>query len=145
MPIVGYSLKSIVAEKKKDKVTGRIDISSTPDIKSLKEKDVNILGKKKALEVEFEFETDYKPNIGKIKMNGIVLYASDDLKKILKEWKKNKKLPEKVDIEIKNFLFRKCLRLALDISEELQLPPPLVFPILVPKENLKESKTGYIG
>ena len=47
-----------------------------------------------------------------------------------KEWKKNKKLPVNVDIEIKNFLIRKCLTLSVPLSESLQLPPPVIFPII---------------
>ncbi|MEM5801846.1 MAG: hypothetical protein QXQ18_00455 [Candidatus Aenigmatarchaeota archaeon] len=146
MPILGYSLKSIVAERKGNPV-GRIDISSTPLIKTVEERTVNILGKQTALGITFEFETEYKPDVAKIKMSGELLFASEDSKKILKDWKKEKKLPEKIDIEIKNFLFRKCLGLGLSISEELQLPPPILFPIIIPKEKQeeKEKKTEYIG
>ncbi len=143
MPILGYSMKNIIAEKKNNP-KGRIDISSTPNITSVEERTINILNQKNSLGIGFEFNIEYKPDIAKIKMEGEVLYSSEDDKKIVKEWKKNNKLPEKVDIEIKNFLFRKCLALGLSISEELQLPPPLAFPIIVPREE-EESRSEYIG
>ncbi|MGC9059174.1 MAG: hypothetical protein ACP5H3_02095, partial [Candidatus Aenigmatarchaeota archaeon] len=96
--------------------------------------------KRKVLEIGFEFLVEYKENFGSILMKGKVLYDSKDMKEILKNWKKDQNLPQEVDMEVKNFLFKKCLTLAILIADELRLPSPLPFPMVVPK---KEER--YIG
>jgi len=138
--IIGYSINKIKAEKK-GKIKGRLDINSTPKIVDVSEKEIEIVGKKKVLVVSFEFSTNYRPDVAKIEISGEVYYTGKE-KEALKEWKKNKKLPVEVDVEIKNFLFRKCLILGINLSQEMQLPPPVMFPIVVPKK--KENK-NYIG
>lgn len=143
MPVIGYSLTSISAEKKSVKSLQKLDINSTPDVKYVEEKDITIVDKEPALVIGFEFTTTYSPDVGHIKINGELVYSSANNKKIVKEWKKNKKLPTDVDIDVKNFLFRRCLTLGIDLSENLQLPPPLVFPVVVP--NKENEKTRYIG
>jgi len=147
MPILGYSLKSITAEKKNPNPTVKMDIASASNITAVEEASLDLFGKQPTLGISFEFKSEYKPDVGIMKFVGDLIYTEKDIKNILKEWKKNKRLPPENDAEIRNFLFRKCLKLALDISEELQLPPPLAFPVLVPKkqEEEKENKAEYIG
>ncbi|MEM0333057.1 MAG: hypothetical protein QXX30_01160 [Candidatus Aenigmatarchaeota archaeon] len=60
---------------------------------------------------------------------------------MVKEWEKNKKLPEEIDIEVKNFLLKKCLSFALTISEEIRMPTPIPFPVIVKKKE----ENSYIG
>jgi hypothetical protein len=142
MPVIGYAIKSITAERKKE-ATGQVNINSTQNILNVDSKEINIFGKQSPLVIQFEFTTAYEPSVGSIKLNGEVFYATDDDKKVVKDWKKEKKLPENIDLEVKNFLFKKCLSLGLDISEEMQLPAPLIFPMVVPKKE--EQKAEYIG
>lgn len=143
MPIVGYSIKSISAERKNVTISQRLDISSTPKITSVEEREIELFGKQPSLTIGFEFESLYKPDIASIKFSGEVFFATKDVKNVLKEWRKKRQLPEMVDVEIKNFLFRKCLTLGINLSEELQLPAPLVFPVVLPKKE--EEKARYIG
>jgi hypothetical protein len=138
--IIGYALKKIEA-KRTGEISGRLDISSTPKIKDVKEKEINLAGKKKVVSVEFEFITEYKPSVAEIKISGEVYYVGKE-KDALKEWKRNKKLPVGIDVEVKNFLFRKCLILGINLSQDMQLPPPIMFPMVVPK---KEEEKKYIG
>ncbi len=137
MPVIGYNVKTIEAERKKYP-EGKFDVNTSQKIVSVETKDMDVLGKK-PLSIEFEFQTSYDPAIGSVKLTGEVLYADDKERSILDEWKKNKALPQAVDMEVKNFLFRKCLSLGLSLSEEMQLPPPILFPAIVPKQ---EKKTG---
>ncbi|MGC9200536.1 MAG: hypothetical protein ACP5F8_01040 [Candidatus Aenigmatarchaeota archaeon] len=137
--IIGYTFDSIEAKREKE-LQGRVDISSTQKIVSVEEKEVVIGEKRKVLEIGFEFLVEYKENFGSILMKGKVLYDSKDMKEILKNWKKDQNLPQEVDMEVKNFLFKKCLTLAILIADELRLPSPLPFPMVVPK---KEER--YIG
>ena len=142
MPVIGCAIKSIVAERKKA-VTARMDINSTPKVVSVEEKEIELVGKGSSLIVGFEFESSYKPDVGAIKFVGELVYATPDGKTIVKSWKKDAKLPESVDMEVKNFLFKKCLTLGINLSQELELPPPLVFPVLLPRKE--EEKPKYIG
>lgn len=139
--IVGFSIKSIFAERKSIP-RGRIDINSTPKILSVTKSKRGFLKKDKPLKIGFEFLTRYEPNIGEIKITGNVFYVRKKMKDIQKMWEKGKKFPKEVDMEIKNFLFRKCLTIGLNLSENMQLPPPLIFPRVVPK---KKADLRYIG
>lgn len=145
MAVIGHSITSIEANRK-SLVVKKIEINSTPKVVGVKEKAVDIQGlssgKQSVLSISFEFQTDYKPGIGMIKISGEVVYTSSDNKKVVKEWEKNKKLPQDVDVEIKNFLLRKCLLMGVNISQEMQLPPPLVIPYMKAK---KEQSPNYIG
>lgn len=149
MPIIGHSIRSLNAVRKPS-VSNSIDINSVPKIVEVKEKRMEVLDNKgqkqlmePMLEIEFEFQTDYKPDVGMIKIAGEIIYTGQDNKKALKEWDKNKRLPREVDIEVKNFLLRKCLLLEVNISQEMQLPPPIVIPMIREKEDKKEP--DYIG
>ncbi|MDI6825683.1 MAG: hypothetical protein QMD36_00590 [Candidatus Aenigmarchaeota archaeon] len=138
--IVGFSIKTISADRK-DLPRGRIDINSTPRIISVNESKMDFLNKK-PLNIEFEFTTKYEPEIAEIRIFGSVLYVGKDIKNALKIWKEKKILSKEIDIEVKNFLFRKCLSIGMSLSENMQLPPPLMFPRVVPRQ--KEELT-YIG
>ena len=144
MTILGHNITKLNAERK-SLVIKKIDINSTPKITGVKEKDIDVSGltgdKRTVLGIGFEFLTDYKPNVGKIEIAGEIIYTSEDNKKIVSEWKKNNKLPANVDIEVKNFLLRKCLLIGVNVSQEMQLPAPLVIPVIRPKKD----QPNYIG
>lgn len=139
--IVGFGIKSISAIRK-NIPKGRIDINSNPRFISISKAKGGFLRKNKPLNIEFEFRIKYEPDIGEIKIKGNVFYHGKNLKKILKIWKKEKKIPKEVDIEVKNFLFRKCLTIGVNLTENMQLPPPLIFPRVVPR---KKEDLSYIG
>jgi len=140
MPIVGMKLDSISGSREKSQMSGEVKINTSPRIVSVKEMTVPGV-KKKPIAMGFEFVTKYDPSLGEIKIEGEVLYASDSKAKILSQWKKNKRLPKDIDIEILNHLFRHCLLRISNLAEMLQLPPPLRFPVVKPKED----QTSYIG
>jgi len=140
--IIGYNFTKIEAERKKD-VSGKVDISSTVKITSAEEKEIEVLNKQKVLEIGFEFTVEYKEGFGKIHMTGFLLYDGRDTKDAVKMWKKDKKVPESIDLEVKNFLFKKCLTLAIILADEIRFPSPLPFPMVVPAK--KEESKSYIG
>ena len=141
MPVIGCSIKSVEAARKKSAIDG-MTINSTPRITSVEEKEIDVVGKQSTLLVGFEFESLYTPDVGKIKFVGEIIYATKNSKDLLKTWKKDVRLPEDTEVEIKNFLFRKCLTLGINLSQELELPPPVVFPIIQPKSR---ERPKYIG
>ena len=140
--IIGYNFTKIEAERKKD-VSGKVDISSSVKINSVEEKEIEVLNKQKVLEIGFEFTVEYKEDFGKIHMSGFLLYDGKNAKDAVKMWKKDKKLPESIDLEVKNFLFKKCLTLAIILADEIRFPSPLPFPMVVPAK--KEENKSYIG
>ncbi len=134
MPVIGLSFNAIEAKRSKEVVKAEIKVNSTPTVTGIKEMNVPTLGGKKALNFEFEFLTKYDPEVAEIKMGGSVIYLSDKNASILKQWKKEKKIPEDVSIEILNHLFRRCLIRVANIADDLQLPPPLPMPRVTPKQ-----------
>jgi len=143
--IVGFGIKFISAERKVVP-KGRININSTPKIISISQAESGFMKKEKPLNIEFEFTTKYEPKVGEIKILGNVFYIGKDIKKILEFWEKDKKLSKEFEMEIKNFLFRKCLTIGVNLSENMQLPPPLMFPAIIPKRIQKKAEDlTYIG
>jgi len=142
--IIAFGIHDIISKRTKKLPKTKINIESVPKIKSIKQVK-NPVTNKKVLEVSFEFITSYKPKIGQIKFQGVVVYSGDKLSQAEKSWKKNKKLPKEIDAEIKNFLFRKCLGLEISISENMQLPPPLMFPRISNQQKTKKPDLSYIG
>ena len=140
MPIVGFKFESMEARRNKAAAGGEIKINSTPKITSVKEINIPTL-KKKALSLGFEFLTNYEPGIGEIKISGEVLYLTDRNAQILKKWKGKKVLPEKMNVEVLNHLFRQCLLKISNLADDLQLPPPIQLPRVRPKGE----QESYIG
>ena len=136
MPVIGMKFDSIEGKRGNETPRGEIKVNSTPKITSIKEVDIAPFGKK-ALAVNFDFSTNYTPNIGEIRITGEILYTTDLHDKVLKEWKDKKTIPETASIEILNHLFRHCLLKIVNISEDLQLPPPISLPRVRPKQKEK--------
>jgi len=101
MPTLGISFKSIQANVNRSaKPIGNISVNSAPIIKDIEEAKTGPAGIKNIITVQFEFKTIYEPNIGNISLSGELLYQTDKIKDILKEWKKNKRLPSEVVVPI---------------------------------------------
>ncbi len=139
MPVINIMINEMEGEKKKSP-KGNINIRSTPKIKKVSEKKFDLKGVDKVLSIEFEFKTEYTPKVGSIEMSGELVYAGADNKKVLKKWKKEKKLDESVGMDIINSIFRRCILKAVNLSEDLQLPPPIQIPKFTPRAG-----SEYIG
>lgn len=135
MPIIGLSFKSINANLSGKTATGNINVNSTPKIDDIEKSERDLMGLKDVLRVSFTFETKYEPEVGEIVMKGEILYQSDDCNAILNKWKKDKKLDDKLALEVINALFRKCLTKVIELSDELRLPPPVQFPFVKSPEK----------
>ncbi|MBI4895899.1 MAG: hypothetical protein HY831_05390 [Candidatus Aenigmarchaeota archaeon] len=135
--IVGFNINSIKARTNTDNVNGEISVNSAPVIIDVERKDVDEL--KDILSIKFTFKVEYKPDAGEIKIEGEVLYKSENSKDILKKWKDTKTLPSDVAVDVLNGVFRGCLIKAVSLSGDLRLPPPVRFPI-VAKEPRSEKE-----
>lgn len=139
MPVIGFSIKKMEARKDKEQSGAQITVNSTPNIVDLKELDVQSLDKK-ALSVQYEFITRYETDVGTIKVEGDILYLSENgNKEILDKWKKDKTLPDGVSLEVLNVLFRRCLTKIVSLAEDVQLPPPVQFPMIKIKDDEQKA------
>lgn len=129
MPIIGMSFSSMEAKRTESPVTGEIQVNSAPKINEVKEISLANFGQK-ALSMAFEFVTTYSQNVGEIKLEGNLLFLSENNSAVLKAWKKEKALPEEVSVPVLNHLFRRCLVKIAGFAEDLQLPPPLQLPLV---------------
>ena len=140
MPIIGFKLDSMEAKRDKASFGGEVKINSVPKITGVKEITVPNLNKK-ALGMGFEFLTTHDPGIGKVNVKGEVLYLTDKNAQILKKWKSKKVLPDDVNMEVLNHLFRQCLLKIANLADDLQMPPPIQIPSL----RRKGEQNAYIG
>jgi hypothetical protein len=120
---------------------GEIKVNSSPKITDVKFLTVPNIDKK-VLAINFEFATTYSPDIGEVKMAGELLFVHPDGPKVLKQWQAKKMLPEDVNVEVLNHLFRQCLLKIANIADDLQLPPPLALPRVTPKQQTEETVEG---
>ena len=138
MPIVGLSFSTIEG-RRKSIPKGEIKVNSSPKVTDIKEVDLASIGKN-ALSLDFQFMTEYQPDVGAIKVEGEMIYVADNNTKILAQWKKDKTLPEDTSVEVLNHLFRKCLLKVSEIAEDLQLPIPIQIPRVTAKEKAKAEE-----
>lgn len=138
MTIVSFNFTKIEAEKK-ESGKGKININNNVAITDVGEKDLSLGNEKqKVLSFTFEFTSKYEPNIGQIKLVGDVLYMDDSkkVKHVLEDWKKDKKLPKDIMTGILNTILNRSNVQALILSQEVNLPPP----ILLPKVQVEQKK-----
>jgi hypothetical protein len=143
MPIIGYYYDKILMEKNK-KVESDLQVKNKVQITDIEESDLPFKEKgRSTLKFKFNFELLFEPKIGKIVFNGHILYMEDEkiIKDILKSYKKDKKLPQEITLQILNTILYKAHLKALDLGNELNLPAHLPIPKISPKANIKD----YIG
>ncbi len=144
MPVIGVNLRSISSNRGKD-IGGNLKVNNTPRIKEVDLKKVGSLDKE-ALSIDFEYSCEYNKEdseepVAEIKMGGEVIFMVEDPEGILEDWKEDKDLPDEVVVPTINSIMRKSLTKAIDISESLQIPPPIRFP----KAKKKSESARYIG
>ena len=98
----------------------------------------------RVLNIKFTFGLDYsETKLGQIEIKGkiIIMPKKDELENILKSWK-DKQLPEAFKLFIFNFILAKCNIKALQLEDELNLPPHVQLPKLTPKPNEEATKNS---
>ena len=139
MPIIGMAL-NVIEAKKHEEITGAVKLNSSMNITEVKVEDLTAL-KTMGLSISFDFSIKYvtgkeKPS-AEINMEGNVIYMGDDKEKILKDWKKDKKLPDDLKLQVIRLVSEKCSKKAIMLSDDLQLPSP---PLLIPGQGPQPEK-----
>jgi hypothetical protein len=129
MTIVKINLHKLAAERNLDSVGGQIKINNNVSLKNLEDLAFDIEGKK-GLKFTFSFTCNYEPDLGKIEVEGQVLFVDTATKvaEIKKEWEQGKKIPMDVMEQVVNAALHKGNIEAIKISEEVNLPSPLPLP-----------------
>ena len=149
MPIVGYNLTNIQAQKLKalDLKSKELKINSKLGITNVKEEKLPT-GKTRSdgLRFDFEFKLEYEPETAKVVLEGFIYYLDDPkiIKEITEKWNKEKNVPLDVKTQILNTIVLKASIKALQLEQEINIPPHMPFPSLKPAQT--KSKSGeYIG
>jgi len=129
MTIVKINLHKVHAERNLNAKGGQIRINNNVALKDLEDLNFTADGKK-GLKFTFGFTCDYEPNLGKIEVEGQVLYVDTEkaIDQIKKSWDKDKKVPMDIMEQIVNAALHKGNIQAIKISEEVSLPSPLPLP-----------------
>lgn len=134
--IVGFNINSIKAKTNTENVNSEISVNSTPTVLDVERRDVGEL--KDILAISFSFKIEYRPDAGEIRIDGDVLYKTENSRDIIKKWKDTKTLPSDTAVEVLNGIFRGCLIKAVSLAGDLRLPPPVRFPIVTKDKAEKE-------
>jgi len=140
MTIVKINLHKVHAERDLDAKGGQIKINNNVSVKNVEEMSFAVEGKK-GLKFTFAFNCNYEPNLGKIDVEGQVLFVEDEAKisEIKETWDKDKKIPMEIMEQVVNAALHKGNIQAIKISEEVNLPSPLPLP-KVQAGSAKEKK-----
>ena len=148
MPFIGFNFDKIEASKNVSEVKGNINVKHTLNIIDVIKEEVNLDKKQEVLKFVFEFKLNYEPNIGIISLGGNMMFLEDNkkMKTILEGWKKDKKLPKEITQNLFNTILTKANIKALNLSQDINLPPHLPLPNLKPVQDQVEDKyREYIG
>jgi len=134
MPIVGFNFDKITVEKT-GKITGKLDIKQSTGIKRIEQEKLLLGTPEQVLKFGFEYKIDYD-KIGEILLLGHVLYLEEPkkIKLILDQWKKDKKVDREIMQQVINTILFKCTIKALNLAQEVGLPPPIKLPMVQPKK-----------
>ena len=91
--------------------------------------------------IEFQYTASYGP-VGMIKLEGSLLYENDDAKKISKEWKETRKMPNQIAGHIHTAVMHACVPEAVGIAKDLGLPPPIPLPQVKIGQDPKKGQSG---
>lgn len=140
MKLLGLTFTKLTGEKIGEvprdlKINTKMDI---PKITSVKSDTFRF--KEEVLAIKFAFELDYSSDCAKLSIEGNILLGLDPkrAKDILKDWEK-KEISEEFRMTLFNIIMRKASLRALQLEEDLNLPPHINFPIIKTQENSSKN------
>ena len=77
--------------------------------------------------IDFQYTASYGP-VGMIKMEGIINFEDEKVKKISNEWNETRKMPNNIASHFHTAIMHTCVPEAVGIAKNLGLPPPIPLP-----------------
>jgi len=139
MQIIGFNITKISGERQEG-FNGKLDLKQNLNIDEIKEDEIQ-LSKQKVLNLNFTFGLDYSENkLGNIEIKGKLVIMPDEgeAETILKKWE-TRQLPDAFKLFAFNFIMGKCNIKALQLEDELNLPPHIQLPRLAPQPKEKDK------
>jgi len=146
MPIIGFNFDKILVENKMLDRERANKVETHIVINDIKQEKTGVNVKEGVIRLDFLFELAYEPKVADMLLCGHVTYVGPEkeIKQMLADWKKNR---EKVDFDsirsILNLVLVKCNIKALELSQEVNLPPHLPLPLMA--KQPKSDAEKYIG
>ncbi len=137
MKIAGFNFTKISIER----LLGKMEspkINMNIDISELKKVNNSIINSEETfLSITFTYKLSYAENIAEISINGNILLSLEGslAEEVLKKWE-TKEMPAEFKTNLYNFILRKTMIKALQLEEEIGLPPH------VPLPSIKISEEG---
>tara|TARA_Y100000310_G_C20378241_1_gene666801 strand:- start:69 stop:500 length:432 start_codon:yes stop_codon:yes gene_type:complete len=133
MKLLAFNITKFGGERKPN-FDGELEIKSNINIKDL-EKFKPEGSKQESIKAEFQFSIIYT-DLGKVEIEGVVFIGADSktIKETIKEFK-DKNLTTPMQVAIMNVIMQKSSIKALEIEEDLGLPPHIRLPVLQPQQK----------
>ena len=131
MVVVGFSFSKIFIEKK-EAIPSKVEVKSKINVDDIFKEDIKLVEKKDVLRFNFTYEIEYAPNLAKIDFTGHLLVVVDpkEAEEVVKNWKKNKSIDQKIKLNVYNTIFNKCNVKAFELEEDFNLPLHLRLPLI---------------
>ena len=126
--LAGFKYTKLNVERFED-FKGELKVTPSINIKSI-DKHKSEASKQDLLEIKFQFGIDYSA-LGAVNLEGQLFLLTDSktFKEALDGWK-SKKLDSEINLIILNVIMQKASLKALELEEELNLPPHIQLPKL---------------
>lgn len=131
MAIIGFNFTKIDANKTGG-VSGKVNISNNVMITDAKQIEINLGQKGAGILVKFKYVCSYEPNIGKINLEGDIVFMEPEavVKASIDSWTKNKTLDKEISKAVLTNALNRGTVEAIILSKELGLPAPIPMPKL---------------
>lgn len=144
MAVIGFNFDKISVEKK-NPIKGSVSVKNDISIVNVV-KDSLVMGPKKEniLRFDFEFSADYQPDIGRIDIEGNLIFTEKpgEIEKILASWKKDKTIPTDLMTQLVNIAIMRSNIKAFSLAQDVNLPTHIRLPTIRPKDSVASE---YIG
>jgi len=136
MGITNYQINKIEANVEK-KQLNTVEVKNSFGLKNAKKGNT-----KNTLEVEWTFKSDYK-GLGTINLEGTLIYFSPNLDNDIREKGKDIVLVSEALKEVSNFVLRRGIVEAIEISNKMQIPAPIRMPsVNIETADAKKKKAS---
>lgn len=141
MKLIGFNFTKILVEKK-ESLKQQPQVKTSVDIPKIKEISSDLFKSNETpLEIKFSYNIYYEPKIAELSFEGSLLTLIDpkEAKEILKKWKK-KDFSEEFKLFVFNIILRKSNIRALQLEDEIGLPPHFQLPSLKLQDKEKKKE-----